>query len=181
MKKFMMFAILLAVSLFTFSASAKTENELYSYMTQNVKVNGKTYAITASAKNQLKQFLKNNELSATDCDKLSQYYDKALKLVKDSGAKSYKKYIASHLSEAVSLANNVSADIEAIESITIANNGEVTIVDANGKQYVITDPVDSTNNSAPIKNTGNIFVYTTLGVSILGVLLFVTKIRKENN
>ena len=77
MKKFMMFAILLAVSVFTFSASAKTENELYSYLTQNVKVNGKTYSPTTSAKNQLKQFLKNNELSSSDCDKLSKYYDKA--------------------------------------------------------------------------------------------------------
>ena len=181
MKRFMMFAVLLTVSLFAFSASAKTEKDLEEYLTQDVKIYGKTYAITASAKNQLKQFLKNNELSTTDCDKLSKYYDKALKLVKDSGAKSYKKFISKNLTKAVSLANEVASNISAIESITIANDGEITIVDANGKKYVITDPVDSTNNNAPIKNTGNIFVYSTLGVSMIGVLLFVTKIRKENN
>ena len=181
MKKFMMFAILLAVSVFTFSASAKTENELYSHLTQNVKVNGKTYSPTTSAKNQLKQFLKNNELSSSDCDKLSKYYDKAIKMVKDSGAQSYKKYISGHLSQAVSLANEVASNIAAIESITIANDGEITIIDANGKKYVIVDPADKNGSGASIKNTGSVFLYSTLGVAVLGVLLFATKIKKESN
>ena len=184
MKKVMMGVLALVFALaLTTNVNAMTETELKNHISAGKTVNGKNYNISQSALNQINQFLTNNKLSSSECDTLAAKYDEAFNIAKDSGAKSYDEFIKNNLSKAVSVANEVADAVKSIKSITVSKDGNISIVDANDKSYSVVDPVNEVGKGgAPIRNTGNLEVlYATLGISVLGVLLFANKVRKANN
>ncbi|MBE6161646.1 MAG: hypothetical protein E7158_05475 [Firmicutes bacterium] len=184
MRKVVMSILAVLVSFTAISSvNAMTESELKNYISAGKTVNGKNYNISQSALNQINQFLANNDLTDEECDKLAAKYDEAYNIAKNSGAKSYDEFISKKLNTAVKLANETASEISAIKSITISKDGNINIVDNNDKSYTVVDPVNEVGKGgAPIRATGTLEVlYVTLGVSVLGVLLFANKVRKANN
>lgn len=184
MKKVMMGVLALVVSLFAMSSvSAMTEAELKAHISAGKEVNGKTYNISQSALNQINQFLTNNKLTSDEYQALADQYDEAYNIAKNSGAKSYDDFIANNFNTAVNIANKTADKVSAIKTVTVSKDGNISIVDSSNKSYAVVDPVNEVGKGgAPIRRTGTLEVlYASLGVSVLGVLLFANKVKKANN
>ena len=159
------------------NASAMTKEELIDKLSKDVTINGKTYTLSEGQKAQIDTYINAYEdLSEEDADVIAEQYEKAIDVVKESGATSF---------EALSKSDSYSKITEILETVseetpvkaTLSEGGVLTLKTAAG------DVVASINaNDKVIKTTGYPIAILAIAsiVSVLGISVISKKISKAN-
>jgi hypothetical protein len=164
--------IVVAVILFGFNnVSAMSESELESKLTKAYVINGTTFQVDSSQKIQIERYLKQNEISSSDADKIAAKVDEAVKVIEASNAKSISALDKNTKNKLISIANDVSNTTSVKISVS---DGAISVYNTDGTLFTkIEDSVvKQTNNN-------NIIIVTSL-VSLVGIAFIAINILKKN-
>lgn len=151
------------------NVSAMTESELEAKLTASYNINGTTFKANASQVNQIKQYLAKNEISSSDADYIASAVDRAVEVIKSSGAKSFKEIDSKYKDQLSSIAKDVTKNTAV--KVTLSNDGTVSVYNTDGTLF-------TKATSSIIKRTGAI---SLLGAtSAVGAIYIARKVRKEN-
>ena len=173
MKK-MLFAALFSVMCLVgmTNVSAMTEEELKSKLTATYTVNGVEWSISNGYKNQLEQYLANNDLSSSDCDYIADIADKALAIVEAGSATSVSELTRSEKDKLKELVKDVSNNT-AVKA-TVTDKGTFILYNLDGSKF---GTIDKTS----VKQTGTQDIVIIAGaVSLLGIAIVLRKSMKVN-
>lgn len=173
MKK-MLFAALFSVMCLVgmTNVSAMTEEELKSKLTATYTVNGVEWSISNGYKNQLEQYLANNDLSSADCDYIASVADKALAIVEAGSATSVSELTRSEKDKLKELVKDVSNNT-AVKA-TVTDKGTFILYNLDGSKF---GTIDKTS----VKQTGTQDIVIIAGaVSLLGIAIVLRKSMKVN-
>ena len=173
MKKMLLAALFSVMCLVGMTnVSAMTEEELKSKLTATYTVNGVEWSISNGYKNQLEQYLANNDLSSADCDYIADIADKALVIVEAGSATSVSELTRTEKDKLKELVKDVSnnTDVKA----TVTDKGTFILYNLDGSKF---GTIDKTS----VKQTGTQDIVIIAGaVSLLGIAIVLRKSMKVN-
>lgn len=173
MKKMLLVALFSVMCLVGINnVSAMTEDELKSKLTATYTVNGVEWSISNGYKNQLEQYLANNDLSSADCDYIASVADKALAIVEAGSATSVSELTRTEKDKLKDLVRDVSNNT-AVKA-TVTDKGTFILYNLDGSKF---GTIDKTS----VKQTGTQDIVIIAGaVSLLGIAIVLRKSMKVN-
>lgn len=173
MKKMLLVALFSVMCLVGINnVSAMTEDELKSKLTGTYTVNGVEWTISNGYKNQLEQYLANNDLSSADCDYIASVADKALAIVEAGSATSVSELTRTEKDKLKDLVRDVSNNT-AVRA-TVTDKGTFILYNLDGSKF---GTIDKTS----VKQTGTQDIVIIAGaVSLLGIAIVLRKSMKVN-
>ncbi len=177
MKK--LFVMLVAVALFggVAKVNAMSEDELYNKLTKSYTINGETYKVSDAVKKQIKDYLKDFEVSSKDADYISGKVDELVKTAEKSNVKP-DEIPATVKTAFIEAVRDVAANTSVNATISEGNDGLVlTVLDENGEVYSKIDNADVT-----IRKTGSeaYIVMIAGAISVIGFAVIAKKVAKGN-
>ncbi len=174
MKKSLIAILVIAAVLFagTFNVQAMEENDLKTKVEATYDINGYSLRLPSDVIKQFEDYLSQFEISAEDCQYVSDQMDILIKAARTKGVKSLTDFQKKCASEIRTACANVSANTGI--KATVLSDGRVSVSKYNKPDEIFT--ILRTNIAT---NTGLINLFVIAGIiSALGASLLVFKVRK---
>ena len=171
-KVFMVLAVVASLFVGVKSASAMTEEKLKEVFEQKFEVKGKTYTIADDAKIMLERYLKQYDVSESDCDYIADRVNDAIKIVQNAGVTEASQLTKETKDELKKLVEKVSANTSVKATV---KKKSVVVLKPDGSVFVEIDK--------PIKQTGSetnviaIVAGVSFLVTVAGALLVVRQVK----
>lgn len=172
MKK-ILFTIFMAL-LFVASVNAMTEDELYNKFAQTIEMSNGTYSLSKSDLNLVKQYLRQNEVSASDCDYIAGKIDEAVAIIKGEGNANFKNFSQTAKNKLKALVEDVSANTEVRGTVT---NGSVIVYNI-GTQTKFAE-VDHLVKQTGVETNTTLIVVLSLLVVSAGACFVVRQVKQN--
>lgn len=142
-KVFYAFIMMLGLFVGFRTVNAATESDLRKKLDETFTINGEKYTIPSDIKVQLKRYLDEYEVSDKDAEYIMGKVDDAVKIVKESGAKSVNDLTKTAKSDLKTLV----ADVAANTSVNVTvSNGNIVLKTPEGKVFAeLSNPVKQTD------------------------------------
>lgn len=176
MKKLGYLLLVLAVLFTGYNVNAMTESELKAKITKAYVVDGQEVKITASQVTELERYLNKYELSAEDCDYISNKIDEAVTIAQNGKAKSFTELTSEEVAQMIAIVSDVSENT-AVKA-TLTKGGKLTIYEQDGTTpfTIITDKDNGIQNT----NNNYFIIVIASAISLLGVIVITKKVAGAN-